>query len=151
MRYVLPILGVLGLSAACSSSGTATSPPEPNTCATKGATYTERFDQQEGTCGDQMSQTVSVSATGVVTSAAYGVAISCGSSVTNGCTSTNTNCSYVAGNTSCTLYAELKFASDGSSLTGTETLECSSGPGSDCTAMYTITGTPHRRARSCAR
>jgi hypothetical protein len=131
---------ISALCMACSSSSTS-NPTSANSCAEKGATYSETFAQYEGTCGDQMTQTVNVSASGVVTLTAFGVEVTCGTSSVDGCTSTETNCSYTAGDNKCTLYTSLTFSSDGASLTGTETLDCTYGPGNTCNASYKMTGT----------
>jgi hypothetical protein len=128
---------ICSLSAACSSSNSSTS--DPNSCATKGATYVNTFKETSSgglSCGVQTSQVVNVSESGVVSSSSFGIPVSCASSQANGCTSENSDCSYAAGGMTCSLFTNLTFASDGSSLSGSESLECGS-----CSSMYSISGT----------
>jgi hypothetical protein len=143
-----PLIPVFILCAACSSSSASTTPPQPNPCAIKGATYAETLAIQSGTpCtppldGGGSAQVVLVSATGVVTTAAYGVAASCGMSTTpqGGCATTNSDCSYSSSNQTCTLFTELTFAADGGTLTGTETIGCTNHAGNSCMSTYDVKG-----------
>jgi hypothetical protein len=109
-------------------------PPKANPCATKGATYVQRFvERANGTCGPIPDTIVNITADGEVA----GARLDCESMTQDGCTARNAGCKTTTDGITCTGTSSVTFAADGSTSSGLITTNCS-GNGLACVSTYDV-------------
>lgn len=108
--------------------------PGANPCATRSATYVQKFTQTSGNCGALPDQVVNVSADGSIPAAAN---VTCQSQEPDGCTQRNTGCvGPTVDGVTCTATTSLTFVTDGSRATGTASITCSGAQ--SCASSYSL-------------
>lgn len=110
---------------------------QANPCATKSASYLQRYVQTSGNCGAIPDQLVNISADGALVGAKD---VTCDDYASDGCTQRNTNCKGPAVNgVTCSATSSLTFVSSGATASGVFSVACTGT--AICNGSYTITAT----------
>jgi hypothetical protein len=134
--FVAVLTGVLVATTGCGGGDDlALSPLRPmpaNPCATRGAVYTETFEELDGDCGPMAPDSIVVTDDGTVLSSMV-----CSGVTTAGCTATDSGCRWSSDAAEFSSTFTTVFAVDGMSAHGTATLHASRG-NTSCDASYSI-------------